>query len=135
MAAHLTDILYNTGHNTCNPAARWKEKEDEEEANRKEFLHAAMRLERLTVEVFDKPAVKLLSLTIPLSPAAQHSNHRQLQTWQLREKSWSVMEQLCLWVCVCMCVCVCVCVSSWQPAPSCGHARLCASLQESFIIQ
>lgn len=34
--------------------------------------------------------------------------------WQLWEKSWSVMEQLC----------VCVCVSFWQSVLSYGHAHL-----------
>ncbi len=65
------------------------------------------------------------SLTILLYTPARHNYHCHLQTWQLREKSWSVTEQLC----------VSVYVSFWQPVLSCGHARLRACLQESFIIQ
>lgn len=57
---HITDILEDSGH-ACNPADQ--QEEDEEETKNEECLHAVLRLasQRLTVEVFDKPAVKLLS--------------------------------------------------------------------------
>lgn len=80
--------------------------------------------QRLTVEVFDKPAVKILSFTILLSPPAQHNYHGllYLDLATVREKLISHGTV------VCVCVCVFLAVSAFLWA--------CTScLQESFIIQ
>ena len=75
------------------------------------------------------------SFTIPLSPPAQHNYHRLLyptSTWQLREKSWSVMEQSASagcssdlvtgrWSLSGVCVSVSVCLSGSQCFPMGMH--------------
>lgn len=110
---------------------KMKRKENEEETERKEFfLHAAMRLERdwlwrclinqqwnYSRSLFHSPLQHSSTTTIASSRPGN---------WERKaDQSWNS----------CVCECVRECVSSWQLVLSCGHARLRACLQESFIIQ